>query len=186
MRLKTTLLALSALSLQAFGTPDFSSTPVIYQAAKSNAPWNAATMTPLFGGPVDFDAISSDTELSSGLFFSDQKNENKRRFIRDQKIPAYLDGREFYLLPIGREHTFECASAGDIIGIAFSTDSDALASLGEQGFVKKDTLRLGYQAENFPDRNLVVHTRSIGPGEKIVMPKRAILAGNPNTNTYII
>ena len=169
------LLALSVL--QTFSLSALPTTPVIHQAAKSNTPWRAAVMIPLFDEPLDFNAISSDTELASGLLFSDQKNENKRIFIRDQKIPDYLDGREFHLLSSAAEHTFECAGAGDIIGIAFSSDSAALASLKKQGFEKKDTLRLGYQAGIFPDRNLVVHTRSIGPGEKITMPPRAILAG---------
>lgn len=174
MPIKNTLLALFLAAAPTLASP---ATPIIHQSAKSNAPWNTAVMTPLFDGPFDYDAISTDTELTSGLLFSDQKNENKRRFTKDQKIPAYLDGREFHLLPAECEHAFECAKAGDIIGIAFSSDSAALSSLNKQGFKRKNTLRLAFQAEQFPDRTLVVHTRSIASGEKITMPRRTILAG---------
>ena len=175
MKTTRTLCLPLALALSVFSAR--ASLPIILENAKSTAPWNAAAMVPLFDEPLDFNAISTDPVLTSGPLFSDQKNENKRMFIRDQKIPAWLDGREFFLLSSAREHAFECARAGDIIGLAFSSDAGALASLREQGFQKKDTLRLSYQAAQFPDRNLVVHTRAIAPGEKITMPARAILAG---------
>lgn len=177
--LKSTLIALGLGALLSFATaaaPDAGT--VIYQNAKNNIPWNAASMTPLFDGPFDFGAISSDSVMALGVLFSDQKYENKRLFGRNPKIPAFLDGREFYLLSMNASHAFECAGAGDIIGIAFSTDSEALSLLGEQGFKKTDdTLRLAYQPENLPGRTLAILTRSIKPGEKITMPGRTILAG---------
>ncbi|MDR2674934.1 MAG: hypothetical protein LBC18_08735 [Opitutaceae bacterium] len=174
---KTTLLALCLVATAPLQPAAPAGVPLIYQAARSNAPWNPATMIPLFDEPVDFGVLTTDFVMESELFFSDQNYERKRNFGRSQKIPAYLDGREFYLLRSDRGHAFECAKAGDIIGVAFSSDTGALESLKEQGFGKKDTVPLASQGDKFPDRKLVIHTRAIGPGEKITMPARTLLAG---------
>ncbi len=153
-------------------------TPILHQAIRSSAPWNAAVMIPQFEEPVDFGVLAVEHVMERGVtLFSDQPFENKRLFAPKQKIPDYLDGREFFMLSSDREHAFECAKAGDIIGIAFASDTAALESLKSQGFEKKDIVRIASQFDAFPGRDLAVHTRSIAPGEKIVMPARAILAG---------
>ncbi|MDR2675610.1 MAG: hypothetical protein LBC18_12330 [Opitutaceae bacterium] len=168
------ILCLGAAPVFAGGAP---AAPVIYQAAKTCEPWEAAVMTPEFDEPVDFCVLSTDPVLAQLPLFSDQKYENKRLFGKNVNLPAWLDGREFYLLRSDREHAFACAKGGDIIGLAFNTDAGALAALEKQGFARKGKIRTAFLHDKFPGRDLVALARAVKPGDTIVMPRLTVLGG---------
>ncbi len=171
---KIVILCLAALPLLATAeTP----AKLLHQASKTQEAWNAAAMTPKFDEPLDFCALSTDPVFAQAPLFSDQNYENKRLFGKDPKLPAWLDGREFYLLRSDREHVFVCAKSGDIIGLAFSTDAAAIAALEAQGFARKSKVHTGFLCDKFLDRDLVVLTRAVRSGDTIVMPKLTVLAG---------
>ncbi len=169
-----------SLSISAGNNPV---TPLIYIGAKNNVPWNAATMSPDFEEPIEISAFTTDPVLTRVAFFSDQKYTDKRLLGWGTKLPAYMDGREFYMLRSDREHTFHCTKSGDIIGVAFASDKAAVKAMKKQGFAERDTLEVSEIFDKFPDRNLSIMTRSIKAGERIVMPKFTLLAGIAVENT---
>jgi len=177
MQTKISLLACCLSVLPAFAG-DAPAVPILYQAVKNYEPWNAAKMMPQFDDEVvEIAAISTDPVLAQTTFFSDQAYADKRLFGKDPKLPAFLDGREFFVVNSDKDHVYACAEDGDIIALAFSTDAAGLAALEKQGFVKKDTVHTAYPFDKFLDRDLVALTRSVKRDETVTMPKRTVLAG---------